>query len=856
MTTENTNFEEMTANAVSHIDETLDKNTEEQEGSNPYKLTPALLKEGCMYDDDGAYFHFKERFQLVGVDENTERFETKDDIYMFVSRNPDKKLELNLKWARKTPYGFEKARGFNIDFLLDIGDEKDLKALNKKVSFSGRKNGNPASDGTYVEFVEYFTDLISNADCLDVFKEKDYMFPETADEENENDVEEVQHPQCFNDYPEKVQHEALQIINNGSLFNEMQKSIAITHEGHKTTRNALILMETSVFVDDGAHGLLGGESGGGKTDLALTCALNLPAKNVQIISSNSPKNIFYDFDSYDDEYNIVIFDDIVLNDEIIALCKLLTDNKVKEKVHKTVINGKPEKFKLKGKYEVILTYAKDLPDEELANRLFNIGVNIVDKGESNDDVKYKIRDNNIIKADDNPLIKQIRAPIQAGVQYLLEQDARVYNPYLSMFNPLNFNNRDINHLASMTNARTFFELNKRAKVKVNDETVLTIGSLDDLSFVYDIWARDGEAQKYKLSELQKQCLDLLPVMTDKEAFKHVEELNNELTHQSREYKKAKLKDEPLLKSLAQKLGVNPATLKHALDRFTDGNKKSLLEIGLVDKIQLDEDNPKSPNFYYKVKVDGMTPKHSTSNVQDMQNEIAHAFDSSIVKQTIIIDLLIYANIIVNERGGVALKKYCNTNDVELTSNTYNDMINFLQGFFDILDHDKHVIDIKDASREDMLNMFNFKAKLVEDMKKKTHTPSTADDPKICTSKENVESTQNVNQSKNKCANPNLHILHIFKSSIKEFLEEKKIDVEIACNTYEYLQAHESGTVQDIVNYIHETIDPDDFNNETTPLKIDRHLNQMFMYDLLEFEGNRYELTPEFVELVENAGGES
>jgi len=86
--------------------------------------------------------------------------------------------------------------------------------------------------------------------------------------------------------------------------------------------------------------------------------------------------------------------------------------------------------------------------------------------------------------------------------------------------------------------------------------------------------------------------------------------------------------------------------------------------------------------------------------------------------------------------------------------------------------------------------------------------------------------------------------------------KEKIDVEIACNTYEYLQAHEGGTVQDIVNYIHETIDPDDFNNETTPLKIDRHLNQMFMYDLLEFEGNRYELTPEFVELVENAGGES
>lgn len=304
-------------------------------------------------------------------------------------------------------------------------------------------------------------------------------------------------------------------------------------------------MEASVFVDDGAHGLLGGKSGNGKTDLALTCALNLPAKNVHIISSNSPKNIFYDFDSYDDDFNIVIFDDIVLNDDIIALCKLLTDNKIKEKEHNTVINGKPEKFKLKGKYEVIITYAKDLPDEELANRLFNIGVNIVDKGETDKDVKYKIRDNKIIKADDNPLIKQIREPIRAGVQYLLEQKPRVYNPYMSMFNPLNFNNRDINHLASMTNAKTFFELTKRKQIKIDDETILTIGSLEDLYFVYDIWARDGEAQKYKLSELQKQVLDILPEKTDDEAFQYIKQLNNDIDNaDSRAYRKKDLMTNP------------------------------------------------------------------------------------------------------------------------------------------------------------------------------------------------------------------------------------------------------------------------------------------------------------------------
>lgn len=852
----NDNFDEMTTNAMLNVDESISKTTDEQLRSNPYNLDESLQREGFMCDSNGVYIPFKEDFQLTGVDENTERFQTRNDLYLFAARNPDKKLEINMKWATKTPDGFEKARGFNIDFLLDIGDEKDFKTLNKKVSFSGRKNGNPASDGTYVEFVEYFTDKISTAPCLEVFKEHEYIFPEPADEEDGDNVEHDPTPQCFADYPVKVQHEALDIINNGSLFNEMQNSVALTHEGHKTTRNALMLMEASVFVDDGAHGLLGGETGGGKTDIALTCALNLPAKNVHIISSNSPKNIYYDFDSYDDKYNIIIFDDIVLNDEIIALCKLLTDNKVKKKVHQTVINGKPEKFTLKGKYEVVITYAKTLPDEELANRLFNIGVNIVDENESKDDVKFKILENKLIKADDNKLIAEIREPIRAGVQYLIEQDARVYNPYFSMFNPLNFNNRDINHLVSMTNARTFFELNKRRTIQLNNETVLTIGSLNDLNFVYDIWIRDGEAQKYKLSELQKQCLDMLPEYTDKEAFDYVEELNNKLSSaQSRAYKKKLKDDEPLLKSLAKKLGVNPSTLKHALDRFTDGNQKSLLEIGLVDKVKLDEDNPKSPNFYYKVKNDGAVSNSTSDYVQNMQNAFAHAFDSSIVKQCIIIDLLIYANIIINERGVYALEKYCRDEDVELTADSYNDMIDFLQGFFDMLDTDKHVIRFEDSSRDDKLDMLKFKRELVDSLKK-TDTPlESTESTKICTSKETDESPQNDEQDTNKSANQNCTLSHIFKSQIKEVLDEKHIDVEIAQQSFTYLQTNGTATTQEIVNYIHETVDPDDFNNDKTPLKIDRHLNRMYLHDLLEFNGYTYELTQEFVDLVRIAGGE-
>ena len=856
MTNTNTNFDEMLMKAGGHIDESLKRKPAKNEPSNPYTLTQALLNDGNMFDNTGAYFHFKEDFQLAGVDENTERFETNPDIYLWIARNPDKKLEINCKWAQKTPDGFEKARGFNIDFLLDIGDEKDLKTLNKKIAFSGRKNDNPASDGTYVEFAEYITDLISEADCLEVFKERDYIFEANNTEETSEDVEQDNTPQCFSDYPEKVQHEALQILEHGSLFDEMQKSVALTHEGHKTTRNAMLLMESSLYVDDGAHGLLGGGSGSGKTDLALTCALNFPAKNVHIVSSNSPKDIFYDFESYDDEYNIIIFDDILFNDELIKLCKLLTDNRVKEKVHKTVINGKAETFKLKGKYEIIITYAKDLPDEELANRLFNIGVNIVDKGESKDRVKYTIRDNKLIHADDNPLLYSIREPIRAGVQYLLEHKTPVYNPYLSIYNPVNFNNRDINHLVAMTNARTFFDLPNRSTIKLNDNTVMTIGSLDDLKFVHDIWSRDEEAQKYKLSELQKRCLDILPEYTDDEAFEKVEELNRKLDKtQSRGAKKTIKADAPLRNSLAKKLGVNPSTLRHALDTFTEGNKKSLCEIGLADKIQLDEDNPKSPNFYYKVKTVGAVSNSTSDYCQDCQIEFDNVFNSLFVKQKIIIDLLLLSNICLNERGGEALEKYCRQEDVELVADNYKSMIDFLQGFFDVLDYDKHVIAFEDASRDDMLKMFEFKARLLEGDVEKTDTPPHADNEhEIRQYKESNKDAQEDKRGNVELPNNTLTIENIFKSKIAGILEEKNIDIVISLQTYEYLNEHEKATTQEIVNYIHETIDPDDFNNDKTPLKIDRHLNQMFMHDLLEFNAPYYELTQTFIDLVTSAGG--
>ena len=63
MTTENTNFDEMTETALANVDEAIDNDREKQGVANPYKLTEALLEDGNMFDETGAYFHFKEYFQ-------------------------------------------------------------------------------------------------------------------------------------------------------------------------------------------------------------------------------------------------------------------------------------------------------------------------------------------------------------------------------------------------------------------------------------------------------------------------------------------------------------------------------------------------------------------------------------------------------------------------------------------------------------------------------------------------------------------------------------------------------------------------------------------------------------------------
>ena len=86
------------------------------------------------------------------------------------------------------------------------------------------------------------------------------------------------------------------------------------------------------------------------------------------------------------------------------------------------------------------------------------------------------------------------------------------------------------------------------------------------------------------------------------------------------------------------------------------------------------------------------------------------------------------------------------------------------------------------------------------------------------------------------------------------MQKKNIDINIALQTYELLSSG-AHTLQEIINHICDGLDPEDFNEETTPLKIEMNVERLNMNDYIDFNKGKYELQDSFIELVEKSGKE-
>ena len=865
MTTEDYNFEEMGNLAMNVVDDAPQEDSKIDEVSSIYKLDDELLKEEWDYDSTGIYIHFNKTYQAIGVEENREYFleeKARDDLFLWVSRNLEtkKKIEINFKWAIKTSDGYDKKRGFAFNETLDIGDEKILKDLNKKVSFSGNKNSNPSSEDSYVTFVDDFTSKIIDSNCLEVFKELDYEIPEyPEDDESFEDNSDVIN--SFSDYPEDIQHEVMKILNDGVLFEEIQASVSLTHEGHNSTRDALILSESSLFVGDGVHSLLGGDSGEGKSDLAFSVGYNFPTKYVKILRNISPKNIYYDCENYNNDFNILIFDDLPLTEDMVNILKELSDNTKKVKGLKTVINGKSETFTLEGKFVVILTYAKEVDDDELANRLLNLGVTIIDKvSEKKVRIKSRIRDNVVIGGNNNLIFERNRLIIQASIHYLIEQNMKVFNPFLSIYNPEEYNNRDVNHLGNMVKAKTFFEYPQRKQIKINDDLAITIGAYQDFEFAHKIWAKDSDAQKYKLNEKQKLVLKVMEnnnfVMSDEDAISYVEKISKK--YYDGRNKKAQdvlLKDECTNDKLIDLTGIKKGTMTNILDRNNHGTSKSLLEHKLVGKIKLNDEDRFSKVIYYKRKNEGESSNDDNGLMLTLYFQNTKEKNPSFATKKIIIDLLYFVNIVINERGYTYLKNYCDNYDKDIDVESYDSLFDFIQGFFNGFKYDEYSIDIDKSSHYDLTQMNSYKEDIYIEFEEKKLGYTSSHDDKDLTKEEKIEENPSMDKlNENSLCKSKIQSDDKSGFANKESFEEIGVEFTFAHRIYDVLSSGEKN-FNEITLAISDGENPDDVIEDNLPMKLKISLKRLVENEYLHIiepinQAKKYQIAPKLANIFE------
>lgn len=638
-----------------------------------YKVTDEL--DNYKYDDTGVYIPFNQ-----------------ENIYLKVSRNESKKSEVIYSWTKYSDNNFQTLTNYRSDKLIN---EEDKKLINNLIT-TGEAAGLKSNEDEMLFFVSTFKSTIIQANCLKVLKELDFEF------KTDMELEEVEDLEIniirFADYDELIQKEAMVLLEEDTLYDNIISSISWTHEGNDELKKELPLILTSVFIDQPVHTELNADTGTGKTDIIIESSKNYPESYTHILRTISPKNIYYDRESYG-EFNILIFDDIVLSDPMIEVIKELADNNKPIKELKTVIDGKSRTFTLDGKFLVILTYAKQNPDEELLNRLYKLNI-IIKEEASKTSIKHKIQTNAVIDSDNNEIIKRSRLIIQAAIQYLIEKEIVVFNPFTLLFDPSSLNNRNIKGFITLVKSKTFFHILKRKSIEIDNERVY-IGSYEDYSFVKGLWDKSAETQEFKLNANQIKILEYLPEMTREEAYEHHEEVFGEYEKsESRDKKDKILEDEYTRSNISKAIGINTNTLRNYLDK-SQGTAKSLEDLGLIGKIKFDSDKRSSPWTYYRIKKSNDGPDTKNNGCVNCQIENDKHINTLNFKLEVLYSLLTLSNISINEEGWEYLNSYCENYTAKITVKDYNSYYDFIDGAIKGFDFDNYSVNLYDAKYVDL-----------------------------------------------------------------------------------------------------------------------------------------------------------
>ena len=673
-----------------------EKRIRELKDTSIYKVPKTLKEKGYRYDDEALYCplhtNFKDFYLRISrgfkaYEYRIGLFDENDDFTVFSSSFDDKKPITSSNKSRNQLLG------------------KSIPKINAK--FSIYENGEkivPFDKDYLVDSLEEIAiDLINVKD----FPQVNENFKVYEEKEAEEIAEETSEEKglSFSDYSESIQSEALKLVEQNHLYDNIKRTVSLTHEGDEDLVFSLILIGVSIYIGEPIHSFIGGETGKGKTDLIKTVFKNFPRHHIFEIEQFSPKWIFYNHENFNADYNILLIDDIDLtNSSIVEILKRLTDNSKKVKKLNTVYEQKALNIELKAKFLVILTNAKGNSDSELSNRLYDI--NILQDEEKEKAIKEKIKKNVLLKSNDDKYIGLLNQYNQCAIQYLNEKEVKVFNPYSIFFNVQFLNNRHISSFYNLVDSFSYLNFSQREIVSMCGIDYV-IGTEEDISEVYSRW--DIELQSTDLNARQQSILNLdLPILTLEEAYdKQEEDYAEFMSNDSQAWRedfKSKLWSRD---RIAKELDCSKNTLKFDLDTpQKDRNTKNLYEMGMIARYRFEpskdgEDNPRSMWIYYipKGKNEGEASKLKNSYWYIGTFEMYQSNKPLESKMSILVSFLSLVQILINNTKENFVHSYSGyADDIK----SYEDMCNFLNDFAIQFSKDYHREDDEEISIEEVL----------------------------------------------------------------------------------------------------------------------------------------------------------
>lgn len=229
------------------------------------------------------------------------------------------------------------------------------------------------------------------------------------------------------------------------------------------------------------------------------------------------------------------------------------------------------------------------------------------------------------------------------------------------------------------------------------------------------------------------------VMSDEDAISYVEKISKK--YYDGRNKKAQdvlLKDECTNDKLIDLTGIKKGTMTNILDRNNHGTSKSLLEHKLVGKIKLNDEDRFSKVIYYKRKNEGESSNDDNGLMLTLYFQNTKEKNPSFATKKIIIDLLYFVNIVINERGYTYLKNYCDNYDKDIDVESYDSLFDFIQGFFNGFKYDEYSIDIDKSSHYDLTQMNSYKEDIYIEFEEKKLGYTSSHDDKDLTKEEKIE----------------------------------------------------------------------------------------------------------------------